>query len=73
MSTAPSCLVVIVAFWMDIKRDNNDATIALRQTRGLTHCCRQRLPQLPSEGLVQGRVEEDLDHLCHGNGGWQQQ
>jgi hypothetical protein len=33
---------------MDVKRDDNDTTIASRQTRGLTCCCHQHVPQLPS-------------------------
>jgi hypothetical protein len=47
---ADCCIVVVVASRMDIKRDNNDATIASRRTRGSTCCCRQCLPQLPSGG-----------------------
>jgi hypothetical protein len=48
--TADCCIVVVVASQMDIKRDDNDATIASRRTRGSTCCCRQCLPQLPSGG-----------------------
>jgi hypothetical protein len=34
---------------MDVKRDDDDATIVSRQTRGSTCCHHQRLPQLPSK------------------------
>jgi hypothetical protein len=59
---------------MDVKRDNDDATIASRQTRGSTRCCHQYPPPPPQRGIKgQGCAEEDLDHLHHSNCGWQQQ
>jgi hypothetical protein len=31
---ADCCILVVVAFWMDVKRDSNDAMIMSRRTRG---------------------------------------
>ncbi len=51
---------------MDIERDDNDAMIASRRTRGSTHRCRQRLPQAVTKD-VNGKHINVLNTLYMSN------